>query len=176
MRRFESFYPNQLKFEFNTLTPSSMVQIQLPKPNFISLYNLGSIPKLSFAEYDESVLALLSSVKPSWVQHLRFSCLYKKHRPDTVLTDWHRINYAQVMKSAYMKDSKSFALVACGFKSHLGHLLIIMEESSLRGAPISFIFFIFYMYIIILIWWEIILIISYDDDMIFKLSMLPAFT
>ena len=140
--------------------------------NFISLYNLGSIPKLSFAEYDESVLALLSSVKPSWVQHLRFSCLYKKHRPDTVLTDWHRIKYAQVMKSAYMKDSKSFALVACGFKSHLGHLLIIMEESSLRGAPISFIFY-FYMYIIILIWWEIILIISYDDDMIFKLSMLP---
>ena len=33
--------------------------------NFIPLYNLGSIPKLSFAEYDESVLALLSSVKPS---------------------------------------------------------------------------------------------------------------
>lgn len=26
--------------------------------NFIPLYNLGSIPKLSFAEYDESVLAL----------------------------------------------------------------------------------------------------------------------
>ena len=77
------------------------------------------------------------------------------------------------MKSAYMKDSKSFALVACGFKSHLGHLLIIMEESSLRGAPISFIFYFLYVYYYIDMMRNNINYISYDDDMIFKLSMLP---
>ena len=154
MRRFESFYPNQLKFEFNTLTPSSLVQIQLPKPNFISLYNLGSIPKLSFAEYDESVLALLSSVKPSWVQHLRFSCLYKKHRPDTVLTDWHRINYAQVMKSAYMKDSKSFAFTCVWVQVPSWAFINYYGRELPSGSSYFLYFFIFYMYIIILIWWK----------------------